>query len=64
MMRVRGASTDNLYSNVVKQPQVREIREAQAGVLGGESMEVLIGGTTFLTPADMHELLLGTKSTP
>lgn len=44
--------------------QVKEIREAQAGVFGGESTEVLIGGTTFLTPADMHELLLGTKATP
>jgi hypothetical protein len=39
--------------------QVRDIREAQVGAPGGDDVEVLIGGTTILTPADMYDLLLG-----
>ncbi len=39
--------------------QVRDIREVQVGALGGNDVEVLIGGTTIFTLADMYDLLLG-----
>ncbi|KAG0568011.1 hypothetical protein KC19_7G179400 [Ceratodon purpureus] len=39
--------------------EIRGIKEAQAGFPGAEGVEVLIGGTTFLSPSDMRELLFG-----
>lgn len=42
--------------------EIREIKEAQMGHPGSESVEVLMGGTTFLTPSDMRDLLLDRKS--
>ena len=44
--------------------QIREIREAQAGLPVAEGVEVLIGGTTFLSPSDMRDLLFGSHSVP
>jgi hypothetical protein len=41
--------------------QVREAKEAQAAVPGGEGIELLLGGTTLLTPSDMYDLLLGSR---
>ncbi|CAM6014712.1 unnamed protein product [Sphagnum balticum] len=43
----------------IQASEVRDIREAQVGAPGGDDVEVLIGGTTILTPADMYDLLLG-----
>lgn len=42
--------------------QIREMKEAQAGLSGAEGVEVLIGGTTFLSPSDMRDLLFGSHS--
>lgn len=39
--------------------QVREAREAQAAIPGGEGIELLLGGTTLITADDMYDLLLG-----
>jgi hypothetical protein len=44
--------------------QIREIKEAQAGLPGAEGVEVLIGGTTFLSPSDMRDLLFGSHCLP
>jgi hypothetical protein len=41
--------------------QVREAQEAQASA-GADGVELLLGGTTILTPNDMFELLLGSCS--
>ncbi|CAM6109519.1 unnamed protein product [Calypogeia fissa] len=39
--------------------EVREAREAQASIPGGEGTELLLGGTTVITPSDMYDLLVG-----
>lgn len=41
--------------------EVREAQEAQASA-GADGVELLLGGTTILTPNDMFELLLGSCS--
>lgn len=38
--------------------EIRDIKEAQMGLQGAEGVEVLIGGTTFLSPSDTRDLLL------
>ncbi|KAL2635197.1 hypothetical protein R1flu_006676 [Riccia fluitans] len=39
--------------------EVRDAREAQAAIPGAEKCELLLGGTTLLTPSDMYDLLIG-----
>ncbi|KAL3692631.1 hypothetical protein R1sor_006282 [Riccia sorocarpa] len=44
--------------------EVRDAREAQAAIPGAESFELLLGGTTLLTPSDMYDLLVGSCGVP
>ncbi|KAG6552592.1 hypothetical protein Mapa_005792 [Marchantia paleacea] len=43
--------------------EVREVRDAQAAIPGAENFEVLLGGTTLLTPTDMYDLMIGSCGT-
>eukprot|EP00249_Psilotum_nudum_P022712 c28618_g1_i1 orf=227-2896(+) len=40
----------------------REIKEAQSTFPEAEGVELLFGGTTFLTPEDIYDLLIGSSS--